>query len=73
MAFIMPACKRSSRVIIVLAGLLLATLSARADFTVTEVSARIVGQSLSLSGKLDLGLTAKVQEALLSALGSASA
>jgi hypothetical protein len=64
MAFIMPACKRSSRVIIVLAGLLLATLSARADFTVTEVSARIVGQSLSLSGKLDLGLTAKVQEAL---------
>lgn len=64
MVFTMSAYKRASTALLVLAAVLLATLSARADFKVTEVSPRIVDQSLSLSGKLDLGLTAKVQEAL---------
>lgn len=64
MAFIMPAYKSASAAGIACAAVLLAALSVRADFKVTEVSPRIVDQSLSLSGQLDLGLTAKVQEAL---------
>ncbi len=64
MAFTMAACKSASGGLIVCAALLLTTLGAQADFKVTEVSPRIVDQSLSLSGKLDLGLTTKVQEAL---------
>ncbi|MDX1486891.1 MAG: DUF4390 domain-containing protein [Acidiferrobacterales bacterium] len=64
MAFTMAACKRVSGRPIVCAAMLLAALSAQADFKVSEMSPRIVDQFLSLSGKLDLGLTAKVQEAL---------
>ena len=64
MAFTMPAYRNANGLVIVLAALLLTMLSARADFKVAEVSPRIADQSLNLSGKLELGLTTKVEEAL---------
>lgn len=42
----------------------LIAFAAKADFKVTRVSARITDGALALSAVLDLGLTAKVEEAL---------
>lgn len=64
MVFTMPAYRNANGLLIVLAALLLTMLSARADFKVAEVTPRIADQSLNLSGKLELGLTTKVEEAL---------
>lgn len=64
MGFTMRACKRHSW----LAGfIVIATLAASvadAQFRVANIAPRFVGQALALSGTLDLGLTAKVEEAL---------
>jgi len=49
-----------------LLALLALTLAgaAAADFTVTDVKPKFIGQSLLLAGNLDLSLTTKVEEAL---------
>ena len=49
-----------------LLALLALTLAgaATADFTIPDIKPKFIGQSLLLAGNLDLGLTAKVEEAL---------
>lgn len=59
----MRACVKA-RCLLTLLAFALGAGNARADFRVTEVTPRIAGESLAVSGSLDLGLTSKVQEAL---------
>ena len=64
MGFIMRAYRRSNWLT---AAALIAVLSASvadAEFTVTNVEPRLAAEALALSGALDLGLSAKVEEAL---------
>jgi hypothetical protein len=63
MASIMGACARASCVLTLFLWLVPGG-NAAADFKVTDVTPRIVDQSLAVSGDLDLELTSKVQEAL---------
>ncbi len=58
----MPVCLKNR--LTLAAALLLLALPAGADFKVAEVQPRIEGKTLALSGKLDLALTPKVEEAL---------
>lgn len=60
----MHACRKPKRYAALFATLGLAAATAWADFKVTEVLPRFAGQSLAVSGALELGLTAKVEEAL---------
>lgn len=65
MDFIMRDCAKINRCRWAATALVLACLSdALADFKVTEVQPKFVEQSLVLTGNLDLGLNAKVEEAL---------
>lgn len=64
MDFIMHAYRRSNWLTVAALTAVLSASVADAQFVVTNVEPRLAAETLALSGMLDLGLSAKVEEAL---------
>lgn len=64
MVFIMPAFKRYSATLVIGLALVCAAPAMAAGFEIDQIKAQFKSRTLIISGQLDLGLTARVEEAL---------